>query len=640
MRQIRRHYGDTSLPGGVMPLLQSISQTYALNDEDRALLERSLELSSEELNERYDDLKHQLEVNKAAAAKLELARRVFEVSLDGIVIVDADFRIVDINDALCEMLDKPAHKLLGRPLGSVAGGDWSTVFEGAFGTQVYKSRQWTGEIRTPAGPRNPSRVLLVAFSVVCDASGKICNYVGTFSDITQLKSTEDQLQQLAYYDALTGLPNRRMFKEKIEAIVESTGGFLNKIGVLFVDLDRFKIVNDTLGHTAGDQLLIKVAERIQSQIRDVDSISRQGGDEFTVALFGVVDTAVVEDIAQRIVLALQKQFVIDGQPVYIGASIGICMMPEQALSFEDALRKADTAMYVAKTSGRGAYQFWDENAQLEMESRLRVESDLREAIARNELVAYYQPIFNSKTREPVSLEALMRWQSPNGDLIAPDVFIPIAEEAGIIVDLETWMIERVGSDLRRWKATGYSPLPVSINLSAKYLATDRLRHTVKSVLGDDLTPNLISIEITESTAMSDPEETVRVLDGLRELGVRASIDDFGTSYSSLSHLKQLPVVALKIDRSFIRDIVSDMDDRSIAKTVVELGHSLSLSVVAEGVETEAQLAYLSEVGCDFAQGWLFAKAMPAEQVPRYLNHFERSAASASLAPGFCSARHS
>ena len=630
-RQIKRHFGAAPLPDSVCRLVDAIDQTYRLNDEDRALLERSLELSSEELNERYNDLKNQLEVNRKAAASLELARRVFEVSLDGIVIVDPDFRVVDINDALCQMLGKPAHKLLGRSLAKAAGGDWEKVFEGTFGKQVSLSREWTGEIRTPDAPRNPSRVLLVAFSVVCDSTGSISNYVGTFSDITQLKKAEDQLQQLAYYDPLTGLPNRRMFKENIENIVESTGGFRNKIALLYVDLDRFKFVNDTLGHAAGDQLLIKVAERIRLEIRGGDSVSRQGGDEFSVALFGIDNDDIVREVASRIVTALRKPFTIDSQPVYIGASIGICMLPEQALSFEDAVRKADTAMYLAKTSNSDeSFRFWDEHTQQEMESRVRIEADLREAVGDGQLVAHYQPIFCAASRRIVSFEALMRWHHPGGALVMPDAFIPIAEEAGIIGDLENWMIARVCDDLRAWQQAGCDLLPVSINLSARHLAEKNLRQVFRTALGDTIDPRLITIEVTESTAMSEPEETVRVLDGLREDGIETVIDDFGTGYSSLSHLKQLPVIALKIDRSFVRDLDTDADDRGIARAVVELGHSLSLLVTAEGVETEDQLAYLQSIGCDHVQGWLFAKAMPAADAAAYLTP-QPGSASASRA---------
>lgn len=746
-RQIMRYFGDDLLPDSVRPLLDAVSRTYVQSDQDRELLERSLDLSSMELNERYEKIGQQLRLNelakrdlettlslldatfnatvegilvvdlngrivrsnlvlqkiwgipdalldsgdddailshlaaqtvdpdefvgrvlgspvvdapdgvdvvllrdgralerlsrpqmlqgvcvgrvwsfrditkrKAAAASLELARRVFEVSSQGILVCDADFRVVDVNRSFCEMLGDPAQEMLGRGITQIGRWEPGWAVDDDFIVQLRGNGEWWGELRSGATEDGHVRVIWAGFNAVRDENGVVANYFGIFSDITPLKKAEAQLQQLAYFDSLTGLPNRRLFKERVESSISAREEGSHGIALLFVDLDRFKFVNDSLGHLSGDQLLVRVAERIRAEVRGEDIVSRQGGDEFAIALFDVRDTAVVGEVSARVINAISRPFTIDGQDIiYIGASIGICLLPAQAGDFEEGMRKADTAMYLAKAAGKGRYCFWDDKAQKKMETRMLVEAELRDAIRHDQLQVNYQPILDANDRSVVSLEALMRWQHPKRGTILPNVFIPVAEEIGLMPELESWLIQKVCWQLQAWRALAVPLVPVSINVSAQHMGDSLLEQRIAGALEHHEVPSeLLSIEITESTAMSEPQKAIDVLRALRRRGVRSAIDDFGIGYSSLSHLKQLPVDTLKIDRSFVRDLEVDQNDRDIARAVVDLGHSMAMRIIAEGVETDAQLEILRRMGCDLVQGWLFAKAAPADEVAAFL----------------------
>ena len=750
-RQIKRYFGDGELPAELTRLIDAIDQTYTQNDQDRELIERSLELSSEELNERYEGLDRQLQINqaahnsleralslldatldateegilvvdlegrvvkfnevfariwdiprsvigrggeqaalsaalrrvvfprrfiektrqlhanplaesvdtvelrdgrvlegftrpqmlqgecvgrvwsfrdisarKAAESRLQLARRVFEVSSQGILITDPTFHVIDVNSSLCEMLGLPRDQLLGRHLRDVDDNSQGGSFNQHLFNKLVTDGEWWGELRTQRG-NSKSQVVWINFSTVRNDDGDAIHYVGMFSDITRLKDVEQQLQQLAYYDPLTGLPNRRMFKERLEKYVNEAGTGGGRVALLYVDLDRFKFVNDSLGHLAGDQLLVGVSERINAEIRRHDMVSRQGGDEFTIALFDTDNALVIGDVATRIIASLSLPFFVKGQEVYIGASIGICMLPGQARSFEEGLRKADTAMYLAKDSGKGRYCIWDKETQTAMESRIMIEADLREAVRQDQLELLFQPIVDCRTGRPVSMEALLRWLHPKRGLIGPDQFIPIAEEMAFVTDLENWVIEHCCRHLREWQKAQVPVVPVSINVSAQHLSDRRLEQRIVDALTRNaVPPSLLSIEVTESAAMDEPTVTVDVLRSLQSQGVGSAIDDFGTGYSSLSYLKQLPADKLKVDRSFVRDLTTDPNDRDIAKAIIELAHSLSMQTVAEGVEDDDQLAILQEMGCDLVQGWLFAKAMSADNAANYLRRTRHS----------------
>lgn len=743
-RQLKRYYAGDDVPDEMRRLLDAIDQAYRQNDQDRELLERSLEISSTELNERYEGLEEQLRINeaekhhteralsmldatfeaieegivvadptgtaiqfneiftriwglprdllntqganarldaiksqvldpesfvarirevyadptevcteiielkdgrvlerytspqllqgvyvgrvwsfrditerRAAERRLGLARSIFEASTQGILVTDPALVIVDANQALCSMLELEQSEIVGGNLLDLRYEDQGSSFNENLADKLRRDGEWWGELRT----RNTQamQVIWINFSTVYNDHGRVANYVGMFTDVTKLKEVEEQLQQLAYYDSLTGLPNRRLFKERVERYLQGSRRSDRNLALLYLDLDRFKFVNDSLGHLAGDQLLKLVAERIQHEVRDNDLVSRLGGDEFTIALISCSQEKLVGDIARRIVASLNEPFRLKDQEVYIGASIGICMLPSQAADFEEGTRKADVAMYLAKAAGKGRYCFWDKETQAAMEARILIETDLREAPRRDQFMVHYQPIVNTSSRHPVGFEALLRWQHPNQGLIPPGRFIPIAEEIGMISEVGIWVINAVCRQLRAWQDDGVPVLPVSINVSARHLDDARLHQQIVDALQTyRIDPRLLSIEITESTAMSDPATTIAVLRKLKTLGVQSAIDDFGTGYSSLSYLKQLPADTLKIDRSFVHDITSDPNDRGIAKAIIDLGHSLSMKITAEGVEDAEQLAILEAMGCEQLQGWLFAKAMPADDVTRML----------------------
>lgn len=744
-RQLKRYFGDGPVAPELQQLLDAVDRSYVRNDQDRTLLERSLELSSNELNDRYSKLEAQLEINraaqrdveqtlslldatfdateegilvvdndgcvvkvnqvflelwrmpqvdprhrdldailrcaadktvdpcgfianiracgtdggsesvrtielddkrivevssrpqrlhgecvgrvwsfrdisekKAAEADIVLAGKVFEASIQGIVVTDADLRIVNVNRALSEMLRLEYGELVNRHIYDLEGEEHGLSFNDNFASKLKADGEWWGELRSRNSDQ-AARVVWINFSTVRNRKGEITNYVGMFSDVTKLKTAEDQLQQLAYFDPLTSLPNRRFFKEYVDSQFADSQTPAKTFSLLYLDLDRFKIVNDSMGHEAGDLLLSQVGKRIHSQIHQSDLVSRQGGDEFAIALVNQNHPEIVGDIAARIITALSQPFNIKGQDVYVGASIGICTLPDQAGSFEDAIRKADAAMYLAKAAGKGRYCFWNEQTQSTVEARLVVERELRDAIRHDQLVVHYQPIVDAIGCAPMALEALLRWQHPQRGFISPDAFIPIAEENGLITAVEDWVIDRVCRDLRRWSSSGAPVVPVNINVSARHLADKMLRRQLVTALERyKIPPQLVVIEVTETTAMSEPKETIKVLQELQSMGVQSAIDDFGTGYSSLSYLKQLPANTLKIDRSFVRDIAHDPNDRDIAKAIIELGHSLSMEITAEGVEDESQLAILRDMGCDKIQGWLFAKAMSAKDIRKLL----------------------
>ena len=562
---------------------------------------------------------HDISERKAVEARLGLSNRVFEVSSQGILITDAALTIVEANPAARQMLNLPAEQLVGQRLYQLPRGESGHPFNKECTAALLRGDPWWGEMRIPAGD-GTEREIWIAFSPMCDAGGQVINHVGMFSDITKLKAVEEQLQQLAYYDPLTGLLNRRMFKEKVDALLRHDTPAEKPLAVLFIDLDRFKYVNDSLGHLCGDELLVMVAKRIRERVRTADLVSRQGGDEFTVALHGVHDRALVSETAQRIIDAITQPFHVVGQNIYIGASIGICMVPEQAPDFDEAMRKADMAMYLAKAMGKGKFCYWDNETQTTSEDHVRLEAELREAVRLGQLLVFYQPIVDCRTQQAVAMEALVRWPHAERGLVPPDEFIPIAEEVGLIVELEHWVIDEVCRQQALWCREQRAVVPVSVNISARHLGDPGLQRQFEdAVTRHAISPTLLAIEVTESTAMDDPQETEAVLTRLQRLGIQSAIDDFGTGYSSLSYLKRLPVCKLKIDRSFVRDLTTDPNDRGIAKTIVDLANSLAMQTVAEGVETEAQLAVLRDMGCDQVQGWLFARALPADEAGAFLD---------------------
>jgi diguanylate cyclase (GGDEF)-like protein len=429
------------------------------------------------------------------------------------------------------------------------------------------------------------------------------------------KRYQEQLEHQANYDALTGLPNRNLLLDRLKQAVHSQRQ-VRSIAVVFMDLDHFKVINDSLGHNAGDLLLQKMAERLRSAVRDGDTVSRMGGDEFVLVLDDQHNEDVVFRAMQRIVAKVNEPITIDGRELFVTCSAGISLHPQDGTDVETLLKNADAAMYRAKENGRNNFQFYLAEMNKLVNERLSLETSLRRALERNELILHYQPKHDLKTNRIVGVEALVRWQHPEWGLLYPDRFIPLAEETGLIVQIGEWVLRTACAQNRAWQDAGLPPVVMSVNLSPRQFRQDALFKTVARILSETgMRPEHLEMEITESMVMHNAEASIAILKGLKEIGVHLSVDDFGTGYSSLAYLKNLPIEILKIDRSFVHDINganTKKGDGLLAQAIISLGHSLKLKVIAEGVEEESQLEFLKAHHCDEAQGFLFSKAVAPE----------------------------
>jgi diguanylate cyclase (GGDEF)-like protein/PAS domain S-box-containing protein len=440
--------------------------------------------------------------------------------------------------------------------------------------------------------------------------------IGTVLDITKRKRAEALSEYQANYDELTGLPNRKLLADRLQRAILQAHHNGNQLAVLYVDLDRFKTINDTLGHDVGDQFLKVVAPRLCAAVRDTDTVARSGGDEFIAVLPDIASIGEAGRIAERIVESFAQPVALGGRELYSSASVGISIFPDDGVSPDELIRTADAALHRAKAGGHGTFRFYAAATHARAVDRLELENALRRAYDRSEFALHYQPIVDRFER-PVALEALIRWHRPDVGLVGPDQFIPLCEETGLIVPLGRWVIRRALEDLTQWTAAGLPPVRLGLNISARQLVDPQFAKSLGEMLEKaGISPRQIELEMTESVVMGDVPGARRVLDALKALGVRISLDDFGTGYSSLSYLKHFSVDALKIDRAFVRDLPHDRGDAAIVSAVVALGHAMGLSVVAEGVETAEQAAIVRRLGCDELQGFYFTKPMPMDALQR------------------------
>jgi diguanylate cyclase (GGDEF)-like protein len=439
-------------------------------------------------------------------------------------------------------------------------------------------------------------------------------------EISERKRAEEDLLHLAHHDPLTELPNRLLFIDRLEQSINKARRLGEQVAVLFIDLDRFKKINDSLGHTVGDELLRRVAIRFQSCLRNEDTVSRLGGDEFTVIMESLHKPQYATITAQKLIEAMEEPFMIQGHEFFITTSIGISLYPQDGAIAEELLRNADSAMYRAKDEGRNTFQFYTSDMTEQAFERILMETNLLRAIEKQELVVYYQPQISLRTREIIGLEALVRWNHPELGLVSPARFIPLAEDNGLILPIGEYVLATACGQMASWEQQGIRPGKVSVNLSGKQLQKKGLLETISRTLEVcACQPGWLELEVTEGFVMKDPEHSIPVLQGIRDLGVELAIDDFGTGYSSLAYLKRLPITKLKIDQSFVRDIPDDPDDEAIARAIVALGYSLNLKVIAEGVENAAQEAFLLNEGCVEAQGFFYAPPLPVEEIHALLS---------------------
>jgi diguanylate cyclase (GGDEF)-like protein/PAS domain S-box-containing protein len=547
---------------------------------------------------------------KKAEEMLRKQSAAVTASMDGIGILDERLDFTYANDSLARLFGYPTpQSMIGRNLCDLYEPHEQVRFITSIVPTVQQRGRWRGEatgLRLD-GVNFPQEISLTAIS----GEGSI---VCVVRDITERTYAEEQIKHLAYHDALTNLPNRLLFKDRLTVALSHAHRESSLLAVLFLDLDRFKVINDSLGHNIGDQLLQAVAARVAACVRDSDTVARLGGDEFTILLPRLNHSEDVAPVAAKIIEAVRHPFHIEGREFYITTSIGISVYPEDGFDAETLIKNADTAMYQAKELGRDNYQLFNANVNAKALQRIALEHGLRKSLANDELSVHYQPIFDFRSNRIVGMEALLRWRHPQMGNIPPATFIPIAESTGTMVPIGSWALRQACHQARVWHDAGFGGLSLAVNLSVTQLQQADLVDTVREVLEETgLAPALLELEVTESGAMHNPETSIRVLYELKKLGIGISLDDFGTGHSSLSYLKRFPVDTLKIDQSFVQDTTSDPDAAAIVMAIIAMAHSLRLKVIAEGVENTAQAEFLRAHGCDQFQGFLITQPLPAEE---------------------------
>jgi diguanylate cyclase (GGDEF)-like protein/PAS domain S-box-containing protein len=467
--------------------------------------------------------------------------------------------------------------------------------------------------------------LLTTKVPLLDDQGTVTGIAGLGRDITDRKSAEERVEYLAYYDALTGLPNRTLLKDRLTKALASARRRKEKVALLFLDLDRFKFTNDSLGHSIGDLLLQSVAERLKRWVREQDTIARLGGDEFLLILTAINDLADITICAERIMDEMRPEFMIQGNSINIGCSLGISVFPDHGADVETLIKNADSAMYSAKESGRNNYQFFTRDMNVQIVERISLENNLRQASERKELSLAYQPQMDMVTGNLTGMEALMRWQRPDMGFVPPDKFIRVAENSGLIMSLGEWALRIACGQACKWQDQGFPAVPIAVNVSAVQFRHEHFLDLIQMVLQETrLAPKYLELELTESLLLANGDVTISVLRQLKEMGIKLAIDDFGTGYSSLSYLRQFPVSKLKIDRSFVQHVAENPDDAAIAAAIISMAKSLNLKVIAEGVETEEQMAFLRAHRCDEIQGYYFSKPLTTEQLTEMLRNMLRA----------------
>ncbi|MDP2433165.1 MAG: EAL domain-containing protein [Pseudomonadota bacterium] len=550
---------------------------------------------------------------------LRQAAAVFESTREGVVITDLTPRILTVNRAYSQITGYEAAEVVGRNPSLLKSGRQDEAFYGALWASVREAGHWQGEIwnRRKNGEVFPQ---LLTISTVYDGDGLPSHYVGVMTDISQLKQSEARLEHLAHYDPLTNLPNRLLLQSRLEHALEHAERHQQQIAVLFLDLDRFKDVNDSLGHPVGDELLEALARRLGERLREDDTLGRLGGDEFLVLLENLGHPEDAAGVAHTLLQLLEQPFSLpSGHEVYVGASIGISLYPDDGLNVTELIKNADVAMYQSKEQGRNTASFYTPTLTVAANERLDMEARLRRALAKGEFVLHYQPQLDIQSGALIGCEALVRWNSPEEGMISPLRFIPLAEATGLIVPLGEWVLRTACVQARAWLDAGLPPLLVAVNLSGRQLQQRDIVPRVAAILEETGLPaDHLKLELTESMIMGRGEQAVELLHALKALGLSLSIDDFGTGYSSLAYLKRFPIDELKIDQSFVRDIPHDPNDMEIAAAIIAMARNLNLKVMAEGVETPEQLDFLRRQGCHAYQGYLFSRPVPADEFVQLL----------------------
>lgn len=557
-------------------------------------------------------------LQRRADEQLRMAATVFDHSTAAIVITDAEGGIIKTNEAFSHITGYGAEEVIGQ-LPSVLGADRQQ--ENQLGFILNRIRQqgsWEGEfwLKRKDGETYPG---WVGITGVRDQQGALTSYVCFFSDMSERKASEQRIHRLAYYDGLTQLPNRTLFQDRLYNSLQQAARQGDWVVLLFLDLDRFKPINDSLGHAAGDRMLKDVAARLAACVDEDDTVARMGGDEFTFLLATCADRddALKRAIhaAECILQSLKMPFSLSGREFFVTASIGIALSPQDGDDLSQLMKNADTAMYHAKARGKNNFQFYQADMNARALERLELESDLRHALEQRQFVLHYQPQFLADGLTLAGVETLLRWQHPVRGLVPPGDFIPALEELGLIADVGDWILDEACRQIATWQAAGRSVPRVSVNLSARQFGDGALEQRIARTLqASGISPSCLELELTESILMQEVGEAMRMLESLKRLGLSIAVDDFGTGYSSLNYLKRFPIDVLKIDRSFVDGLPAGEQDAQITRAIIAMAHSLGMTVIAEGVETQAQLDFLREHGCDEVQGFLLGRPMPPDEV--------------------------
>lgn len=558
---------------------------------------------------------------RSSDEQMRLAAQVFRASTEGIIITDAAENILSVNQAFCDITGYSAEEVIGRRPSVLNSGRQGAEFYTAMWHMIQERGKWQGEIwnRRKNGEIYPEWLIV---TTVRNDQGAITHFIGIFTDITERKWAEARIEHMAHHDSLTDLPNRAFYFDRLSEALLTAQRNGAQVAVLFIDLDRFKNINDTLGHDVGDRMLVEVAQRLVGCVDDVNNIARMGGDEFVILQPQVQGSDAAVQLAQRIITALTKVYTLDnGYQLNITASIGISLYPENAADVMTLTRQADTAMFHAKSSGRDNYKFFNDAMNTEIQERMRLEHGLRNALQEEEFSLQFQPQYALADGSVVGFEALLRWHSREMGQVSPARFIPVAEETGQIHAIGAWVLRTACQQFMRWQAkrTSSAPLRLAVNLSVVQFQDDELPQMIRAVLEEAGMPgSMLELEITESVLMGNEHMVEQHIDRFHQMGIRVVIDDFGVGYSSLHYLKHLNIDGVKIDRSFVQEMHTDPDVVAIVEAVIAMAHSLHLPVVAEGIETQEQYDFLKARGCDAVQGFLLSRPLPAEACAQVL----------------------
>ena len=565
---------------------------------------------------------HNITKRKEASEQLKLAANVFTHAHEGIVITDSKGNIVEVNETFSLITGYSRNEVLGKNPRIFQSGRQTPQFYESLWSELLENKHWSGELWNR---RKNGEVFaeIITISAITDSNGKVQNYVALFTDITSIKEHQQQLERIAHYDVLTNLPNRTLLSDRIQQAILQSDRHKQSLAVAYLDLDNFKVINDTHGHKIGDELLISISQQMREALREGDTLARIGGDEFIALLVDTSEQAGYESVLNRLLQAAATPVIIEGIKLQTSASIGVTLYPQDNSSADILIRHADQAMYVAKQLGKSHYHLFDTNQDAAVKIQRESLKDIKQALERQEFVLYYQPKVNMITGQVIGVEALIRWLHPERGLVLPGDFLPITENHPISIDIGEWVIDTALKQVSEWKSAGLD-IPVSVNVAAHQLQQKSFVDKLIQSLANhpNISPQHLELEILETSALEDITEVSTIMHTCHDIGVKFSIDDFGTGYSSLTYLRRLPAEVLKIDQSFVRDVLDDPDDRAIVQGVISLSAAFNRQVIAEGVETIPHGTQLIAMGCELAQGYGIARPMPATKIANWMTQWK------------------